>query len=66
MIFKQVTFISINPKCVSLKPVRYNIDTVCEDSAIRKAKFLLNEECEHADRYRLLSVIDKQLHHHVC
>ena len=66
MIFKQVTFVPVNPKCVSMKPIRYNIDTVFDDSAKKKAWSLLRENCEHAERYRLLSIIDCELYHHVC
>ena len=66
MIFKQVTFVPKNPKCVSLKPIRYNIDTVFDDSARMKALSLLRENCEQADLYKLISVIDCELHHHVC
>lgn len=65
MIFKQVTFVPVNPTCVSLQPIRYNIDTVFNDSAKRKALSLLEQNCEHASRYRLLSIIDCELHHHV-
>lgn len=66
MIFKQITFVAANPNCVSLQPVRYNIDTVNDDLAKRKALHLLKSEHEHADRYKLLHCIDVKLHHHVC
>lgn len=65
MIFKQVTFVPVNPKCVTLKPIQYNIDTVFDDSAKRKALSLLTKNCKYAERYRLESIIDCELHHHV-
>ena len=61
MIFKQVTFVPVNPKCVSLKPITYSIDTLLNDSAKRKALSLLNEEAHH-ERYRLISIVDVTLH----
>ena len=61
MIFKQVTFTPVNKHCVTLKPITYNIDTVLDDSAKRKALSLLNLE-KHSERYQLLSIIDVQLH----
>ena len=66
MIFKQVTFVPVNKRCVTLKPIQYNIDTVFDDSAKKKAWSLLREKCKHADLYKLLSIIDCELHHHVC
>ena len=61
MIFKQVTFVPANKACVSLKPITYNIDTLLDDSAKRKALSLLNDE-KYPERYRLLSIVDVTLH----
>ena len=60
--FKQVTFVPINPNCTSLKVIRYNIDTLCDDIAERKAQLLISKE-EHANRYKLLHIIDCKLYH---
>ena len=65
MIFKQVTFVPVNRHCVTLKPIQYNIDTVFDDSARKKAQSLLDLE-KYAERYQLESIIDFELHHHVC
>lgn len=65
MIFKQVTFVPVNKHCVTLKPIQYNIDTVFDDSARKKAQSLLDLE-KYADRYKLGSIVDCVLHHHVC
>ena len=62
MIFKQVTFVPVNKHCVTLKPITYNIDTVLDDSAKRKALSLLSSDCKYAERYRLESIVDVQLH----
>ena len=52
----QITFIAKNPKCVSIKPKRYLIDSIDTNDALEAAEKLLSED-KHADRYRALPAI---------
>lgn len=57
----QVTFVAKNPKCLSIKPRRYLIDTLDTDEALRAAKKLLMKE-KYYYRYRALPPLLIEIH----
>lgn len=57
----QVTFVAKNTKCMSIKPIRYFIDTVDLDLAIEAANELLRLE-KHFERYVALTPVIIEIH----
>lgn len=57
----QITFVTKNPKCISIKPKRYLINTKCTFDALEEAEKLLSEE-KHADRYKPLPALIMEVH----
>ncbi len=57
----QVTFVSKNKKCVSIKPIRYLINTEDSVIALEEAEALLEKEAKKG-LYVALPVIPKTLH----
>ena len=57
----QITFVAKNPKCVSVKPKRYFVNTTCSIDAISVASELLKNE-KHYDKYKALPALIIKVH----
>ena len=57
----QITFIAKNPKCLSIKPKRYLIDSIDTKGALEAAEKLLSKD-KYADRYKALPALIVEVH----